>query len=32
MTENEKEMMNSIFAKIYELDNIKHDEIHNIDI
>ena len=30
MTENEKEMMNSIFAKIAELDYIKPDEIPNI--
>ena len=27
MTSNEKEMMNSIFAKIAELDYIKPDEI-----
>lgn len=32
MTENEKEMMNSIFAKIAELDYIKPDEIPNIDL
>ena len=30
MTRNEKEMMNSIFAKIAELDYIKPDEIPNI--
>lgn len=32
MTSNEKEMMNSIFAKIAELDYIKPDEIPNIDL
>ena len=32
MTGNEKEMMNSIFAKIAELDYIKPDEIPNIDL
>lgn len=32
MTENEKEMMNSIFAKIAELDYIKPDEIPNINL
>ena len=32
MTENEKEMMNSIFAKIAKLDYIKPDEIPNIDL
>ena len=31
MTENEKEMMNSIFAKIAELDYIKPEDIPNID-
>ena len=32
MTNNEKEMMNSIFAKIAELDYIKPDEIPNINL